>query len=363
MKSKLIQNIILLLTTIVIFILLIEIIARIFIFFFPTYICYTHPNPEDVFLCEQMHHLSKSLENNLTLRANQDICAKWDIEIGWVPKPNCKTAKYTTNSNGIRGKKEFDLKKSKVRIVILGDSFTWGENNLDNETYPFYLDELSNGGFDVLNMGVNGYGPDQFYLYFMRDGFKYEPDIVIFGLFFPDIHRTVFKFRYYFKPRFIIENDKLKFDADSSPIPDLKTALQMSSEINEKNRFYSLSFLYVSYTKLTRLVTAYEKETSLTLKIIDQMDKELKKRNIKLIVLLIPEQEMVEKSNTNYYGVVPKITSYLGSKDIDYINLQPIFKKETEMNNQSLYAGHLKPIGNKIIANELFAYLTKKGIT
>ena len=91
------------------------------------------------------------------------------------------------------------------------------------------------------------------------------------------------------------------------------------------------------------------------------MNKKLKGKNTELIVLLIPEQEMVEKNNFDYYGVIPQITSNLNENKIEYINLQPVFKKEFDSRKESLYQAHLKPIGNFIIARELFKYINKSG--
>lgn len=360
MNSK-IKSILLLIITIAIFILFMETTARIILYFFPEAVCSTFSDPNDVFLCRLESQLSKSLEryNQSTVHYNHDICDKWDAQLGWIPKPNCRSPQYSTNSQGFRGTNEFKLEKNRRRIALIGDSFTWGENNLDEETYSFYLYEIFNENADIINMGVHGYGPEQSYIYFMRDGLKYKPDTVIFGLFLPVIHRTILKVRDFFKPRFIIENGALKLDPDSSRIPDLKTAMLMSSEVKKKSRFYSLSFLYGSYNKFIRMATSYNDEVTVTLKIIEELNKQLKKENIELIVLLIPEQEMVEKDNADYYGVVPKITMNLEKNNIGYINLQPVFEEYYQSNNQSLYKGHLKPIGNRIIANELFKSLGK----
>lgn len=362
MADKLSQNIILLIITIIVFIIFLEIGARIMAAFSPKFLCSTYSDPNNEFLCQMEAPLSKSLEryNQTTATAYQNICDKLDTQLGWVPKPNCRTKIYSTNSKGFRGSKEYNLTENKKRIVLVGDSFTWGENSFDNETFPFYLEKLSNGSAEAINMGVHGYGPDQFYIYFMRDGLKYKPDAVVFGLFLPDIHRTIFKVREYFKPRFILENGKLKLDTDSTNIPDLKTALQMSSEIKKKSRLYSISYLYGLLNKAARRATSYRGETRITLKIIDEIHNRLKKENIEMVVVLIPEQGMVEGNNKDYYGVVPQITANLEKENIGYINLQLAFRNEFKLTNQSLYRGHLKPAGNLLIAKELLNYLNAK---
>ncbi len=358
--KKLKQNIILLLAAIAVCLVLLEISARVAAHFSHSFLCDTYSNPDDWFLCRLEFDLGRSytLQNQSAIKLDSEICDKWDLELGWVPNPSCNSTRnsirYSTNSVGFRNSEEFKLAKSRKRIMILGDSFTWGENNNDNETYPFYLYKMYNGSADVINMGVHGYGPDQFYLYFIRNGLKYKPDVVVFGLFLPGIHRTAFSVRSFFKPMFIIENGELKIDESSTHIPDLRTSLLMSSDIKKKMRIYSVSYILGAVNKLMRLATAYEQETSVTLKIIEKMNSELEKDSIKMVVLLIPEQEMVEKGNTDYYGVIPKITKDLEEKGIDYINLQPVFKKEFTESGKSLYQGHLKKEGNMVVARELF---------
>ena len=74
----------------------------------------------------------------------------------------------------------------KNRILILGDSFTFGTNVSDEESYPYYLERLL-PGTEVLNMGIEGYGHDQMLLYLKEEGLKYNPDIIIVGFLYCDI--------------------------------------------------------------------------------------------------------------------------------------------------------------------------------
>ncbi len=345
---------------IVIFIILFEIGVRVLSFISPEFRCLTFSDSSDQLICKQEDQLKKHKKkyNQPTDFQNQK-CDKLDSLLGWVPKPNCQSGKYLTNSVGFRGIKEFSLLKEKNRIIFVGDSFTWGEINHNNETFPHYLDTLLNEDVDIINMGVHGYGPGQFFLYFMREGLKYNPDIVVFGLFLPDIHRSMYRFTEYFKPRFIIKNGNLQLDKTSTPIPDFDSALRLSVETRQKNRLYSISLLNGLFKKALRRYTSYEKDVSITLKIIEEMYFKLKENNIKLIILLIPTHEMVEKNNEDYYNTVPQLVDHFERNEISYINLQPAFRREYDISGQSLYQGHLKDTGNLLIANELFHFLNE----
>ena len=357
------KNIILLVLTLTALAVLSEIFMRSAVLFYPMFACNTYSSQDDYFLCRLQFNFSVSTKKNLSeFKLHAEECDEWDAQLGWVTRKNCSSIKdyrsYSTNSNGFRGNKEFAAEKNKTRIIIVGDSFTWGDGNSDNETYPYYLGEIFNSSADVINMGVRGYGPDQFYIRLQRDGLKFKPDFVVVGLFIPDIHRTSLRVYSFFKPRFIIKDGKLSRD-ESSAIPNLHDALDMSIGLKDKKRVYSFSYISSLIKKAARLASGYKKETQTTLKIIEQMDSDLKKDNIKLLVLLIPEQGMVEVSDQSYHGVMPNLMKGLDNDGIGYINLAQIFKNETRINGTSLYQGHLKPVGNYIVARELHAILER----
>ena len=86
-----------------------------------------------------------------------------------------------TNNRGLRGERYYDYQKpkDKLRILILGDSFTFGDEVSDNETWPAVLEKIANK--KVVNGGVFGYGIDQSFLRMKVLVAKYNPDIVIFS--------------------------------------------------------------------------------------------------------------------------------------------------------------------------------------
>ena len=68
---------------------------------------------------------------------------EYDSTKGFRTRANIRNKKVfddkvlNTNADGFRGEQEFALKKdsSKTRILLLGDSFTFGEGVSDDETY------------------------------------------------------------------------------------------------------------------------------------------------------------------------------------------------------------------------------------
>ena len=82
----------------------------------------------------------------------------------------------------------------KKRVLFFGDSFVMGYNVPPGETIAASLGKSLGRGFEVFNMGVMAYGPDQSLAALMDHGLDFQPDMVILGVFaandFQDIHRN-----------------------------------------------------------------------------------------------------------------------------------------------------------------------------
>ncbi|MCH7689343.1 MAG: hypothetical protein IH899_22155, partial [Planctomycetes bacterium] len=115
----------------------------------------------------------------------------YDPLLGWKNSPNSTVSEsdfqITINSHGLRGGEvSYAKAKETRRILILGDSFAFGFDVSDDETFSVALQELLNGrplSYEVLNAGVCGYGTDQAYLNLLREGFRYSPDVVVLAFF------------------------------------------------------------------------------------------------------------------------------------------------------------------------------------
>ena len=116
---------------------------------------------------------------------------------GYKPVPNQKGV-YTvdkpvmTNAFGFRDR-EWSLKKpaGTVRILVIGDSFTFGNNNLVDDIYPTVVETMLRERFgdrvEVLNASAGGWDLDNEAAFFQHEGIQYEPDIVVIGFFLNDL--------------------------------------------------------------------------------------------------------------------------------------------------------------------------------
>lgn len=103
--------------------------------------------------------------------------------------------RVNTNSKGLRDR-EFSYKTEQTikRILVLGDSFTFGYGIADNETYPKLLENKLNqkfrGQFEVINAAVTGWGTPQERDYLKIEGVKYNPDLILVGFYINDVKDT-----------------------------------------------------------------------------------------------------------------------------------------------------------------------------
>jgi hypothetical protein len=146
---------------------------------------------------------------------------------GWSSRPLLRDQRVfgdevlNTNSAGFRGTREFAFEKAPgtLRIAVLGDSFTFGDEVSDDEAYPAQLQALLPGA-EIINMGVHGYGHDQMLLLFEDEGVRYRPDLVVLGFVAADMYRNLLAFRDYAKPSFVLVDDALTLSGVPIPSPE-----------------------------------------------------------------------------------------------------------------------------------------------
>ena len=101
--------------------------------------------------------------------------------------------KVRTNSLGLRGPEPRSPAPPR-RIVVLGDSMTFGHGVRDSQTYSKFLEALfaiSGEEVEVVNAGVKGYGTDQSFKLYLTRLRHLRPDLVIFGHYRNDIADNV----------------------------------------------------------------------------------------------------------------------------------------------------------------------------
>lgn len=110
------------------------------------------------------------------------------------------TPQNNLNSDGYRDD-EFVLQKPEdyTRIIMLGDSITYGFPVRRDETFSFLLEKQLNNvslnAHEVMNFGVGGYNIVSSVATLKKYGTRYNPDIVIYNFFWND--DEIYSYDYY----------------------------------------------------------------------------------------------------------------------------------------------------------------------
>jgi len=93
-------------------------------------------------------------------------------------KPGVYNFTYTANAERYRGEL-IPFNSPTTKIVVLGDSHSFGIGVQDDETYSHRLNELLAGKYQVVNLSNGGWGLTHEIARFLSLGTKYHPKIVI----------------------------------------------------------------------------------------------------------------------------------------------------------------------------------------
>lgn len=131
---------------------------------------------------------------------------------GWGLKPNNKVQRrgktYTTNGQGYRSLHEYGYDSREYGVMVVGDSFTFGDGIDDADAWPYLLQQMDKR-LNVFNMAGSGYGVDQMYITLMEEASIYRPKLIIAAFIDDNLRRSMLYFRDYKKPRFEIKGDRL----------------------------------------------------------------------------------------------------------------------------------------------------------
>lgn len=149
----------------------------------------------------------------------------WDPDLGWTNRPDSCTRdnRYCANRDSLRSDHNYTQKipPGLLRVSLYGDSFIHGHDvDLRGSLAPQLEKALAARGVaaEALNFGVGGYGIDQAYLRYSREGSKFDTSIIVEGLQFENVARHLMVFRLigypqskipFSKPRFHFEGPSL----------------------------------------------------------------------------------------------------------------------------------------------------------
>jgi hypothetical protein len=300
------------------------------------------------------------------------------------------------NSLGYRGP-EFDpIMRGQFRVLVVGDSFTFGHGCAAEETYAAVLGrELSvrcpDREVEVINAGYASCNyPDTYYLYLREIGLDLEPDLVIVGFFVGnDVDEQRLVFHEWAEvdaaglPLRIVANDARVEDgywvsrrrARRYRIPVIRDShlahaiLGALSGVGtpDKGPYYSELIYRDEYAERTRAAAERVR------RLFAAMETEAESHGARLVVLMIPAREQVMPESVFGEAGPPEgvdlgkpqrqFAAFFEERGIEYVDLLPDLKAIAEREDP-YYAGdqHWTPRGHEIVAGLLAQRLTALGI-
>jgi hypothetical protein len=154
----------------------------------------------------------------LVFDGNRSPATQFDEYLGWagarsvrIPDMYGRGKHVYTNSSGFRNTDDTSITppEGKLRILCSGDSFTYGQGVGNDDSWCQQLADQDDRLVTV-NMAMPGYGIDQMYLRYLRDGHVLEHAVHIFAFVSGDLTRAAFdNFYRYGKPVLSVEQEKL----------------------------------------------------------------------------------------------------------------------------------------------------------
>jgi hypothetical protein len=219
---------------------------------------------------------------------------------GWAVIPDIRNMTpfgegrlVNSNAKGLRGTTEYGYARTpgRQRILVLGDSFTFGTDVSDDQTFSHYL-ETALPHTEVLNFGVQGYGQDQMLLYLQEEGVKYRPDIVLIGFTFMDTYRNLWNFFAFAKPKYEMTAKGLRLTNVPVPSPDEVLA-------REPWRSKAVDLGIILREKIRWSLGSNEKEAKdLTRPILDQIVSTTRNLGAVPILVYMPAYEELNDTST-----------------------------------------------------------------
>ena len=161
-------------------------------------------------LREQSDRIARLVDSAQDRREALDPVLGWRYRAGFASETDHITAQ------GLRGHRVYDTIPGArtLRVAAFGDSFTYGNEVADNDTWTVAL-EKADKDLEALNYGVGGYGVDQAFLRYQLEGSALHPDVVLIGFMSDDLRRMVNVYRRFIsslelplaKPRFVLRPD------------------------------------------------------------------------------------------------------------------------------------------------------------
>ena len=286
----------------------------------------------------------------------------YDSQLGWVNMKNRRVVdRYgpnknaTHNAGGLRATREYTaaIPVGRYRIIFLGDSFTYGVGAGDAGTYAAQLESLA-PSIEAVNMGVAGYGVDQMYLSYMREGGRLDTNLLVLAFIGDDLRRmklTAFLTQSP-KPRLFLSGDHLT--VTNVPVPTWGVATRRGWLEEFPN---SLALVQILRSVYDMFVQDYD-PLPVAERVFADLNNVVSEKHQRFAVVYLPAQTDVTSDRQS--PAARKLQDTAARNHIPFFDLTSSFKEALAREGGPLFGkAHYSEAGYKVIAELLLNELRK----
>lgn len=283
-----------------------------------------------------------------------------------------------TNSAGFRGLREYtqETPENIMRLVVLGDSFVFGFGVEDSECLTALL-EAKHPDLEVINLGVAGFGVDQFLITFRTIAKDYHADYVFIGLYQEDFWRATRAFADsgHAKPYFslnphgelILHNVPVPqpFELKTNQFPEVVHRSFLERFLMKSSIYRILKRGYVRMAKNLRLIDPDSTEEWILGKaILRQLIHEIRTAGAQPVLFTVPHKDWAME--TRVTSLERSILRFAQKEKADLLDMTPAFHEAVGKSGVTDYYiqddWHWTPKGNALAAELIEKYLINQGV-
>lgn len=272
----------------------------------------------------------------------------WELEPGAIIKFK-EGIEYNINSDGLRDYEQKNIEEDSYKMVILGDSITYGSGVNLEDTYAKVLEKKLNKfgdrKYETFNLGVPGYGTAQEYELLKVKGLNYDPNLIILGY-------TL--------------NDPMEFNCKIN-------LLNIPIGCRLKGLLLQSKFLFFVRRSIRNLFPEDDKRhvTSLGLdekkwlraaKPFEDLSRVSKEKNIPVLIVIFPL--LKDFNNYQWLNVHSKIKNISETQGFYVLDMYDYYKdyksEDLQINEKDIY--HPNKQGHEIAADAIFKTLINQEI-
>jgi lysophospholipase L1-like esterase len=287
-----------------------------------------------------------------------------DPEIGWVLAPSFTgmghgpgwSVTFSTDALGLRDR-EYDPDDRAERVVVVGDSYTFGFGVEAEETFPKVAErdlmKTSLAGLEVVNAGVSGYGPLEEAAFLKRVAPRFKPRAVVMAFFEGNDVRNAIEYplRFTMGPEGYLHREG--WDPFVTPISYLATYLAMKGR-NVMEKLETRHGIELSHSAI---LDARSYSESIGARFLLLLIPDIRsERAARPWILRIYDRLLGSGGDIN-----AGMESFARSEGVDVINLSPIFDNAPDAPPLRFkWDGHFTRDGHRIAGEALANWLVSR---